>query len=153
MLAKEIMKPEVITVSPETPVREVARLMVEHDISGFPVVDGEGNLVGVVSEHDLMFKTVELNTPSMWELSIWSVFGSKEIYDYKDSFRKHRSKTAGELMNSPAVSVDENDDASKAGNLMFSRRVKRIFVTREGKLAGVISRSAFVRMLLEREQD
>ena len=76
MLAKEIMKPEVITVSPETPVREVARLMVEHDISGFPVVDGEGNLVGVVSEHDLMFKTVDLDTPSVWELSIWSVFGS-----------------------------------------------------------------------------
>ena len=153
MLAKDIMKPDVIALSPDTPVREIARLVIERDISGFPVVDGEGRLLGAVSEHDLMYKTVDLDVPSVWELCTWSVLGSKEIYEYKDSFRKHRSKTAAELMNSPAVSVDENDDASKAGNLMFSRRMKRIFVTREGKLTGVISRSAFVRMLIESELD
>ena len=148
MLAKEIMKSEVITLSPETTITEIAQIMVKNDISGLPVVDGEKRLLGVVSEMDLMYKDVKLDEPSVWELCLWSALGSKEIYEYKDSFRKFRARTAAEIMNSPAIAVDENDDVSKAGNLMFSRRIKRVFVTRNEKLVGVISRSAFVKMLL-----
>ena len=153
MLAKEVMKTGVIALSPETTIKEIARLMVKHDISGFPVVDGENRLLGAVSELDLMYKGVKLDEPSVWDLCVWSALGSKEIYSYKDSFRKFRSKTAGEIMNAPAVSVDENDDVSKVGNLMFSHRIKRVFVTRDGKLTGVISRSAFVKMLLDEEEE
>ena len=153
MLAKEIMKTEVITLSPEATITEIARLMVENEISGFPVVDGEKRLLGVVSEMDLMYKDVKLDEPSVWELCLWSALGSKEIYEYKDSFRKFRARTAAEIMTSPAIAVDENDDVSKVGNLMFTRHIKRVFVTRNEKLAGVISRSAFVKMLLERESE
>ena len=153
MLAKEIMKSEVITLSPKATITEIARLMVENEISGLPVVDGENRLLGVVSERDLMYKDVKLEEPSVWDLCIWSALGSQEIYDYKDSFRKYRAKTAAEIMTSPAVAVDENDDVSKAGNLMFSRHIKRIFVTRDEKLVGVISRSAFVKMLLDAENE
>ena len=153
MLAKEIMKSEVITLSPETTITEIARIMVENDISGLPVVDGENRLLGVVSEMDLMYKDVKLDEPSVWELCLWSALGSKEIYEYKDSFRKFRARTAAEIMTSPAIAVDENDDVSKVGNLMFTRHIKRVFVTRNEKLAGVISRSAFVKMLLERESE
>lgn len=153
MLAKEIMKSEVITLSPESTITEIARLMVENEISGLPVVDEENRLLGVVSERDLMYKDVKLEEPSVWDLCLWSALGSHEIYDYKDSFRKYRAKTAGEIMTSPAVAVDENDDVSKAGNLMFSRHIKRIFVTRNEKLIGVISRSAFVKMLLDAENE
>ncbi|MBR1759978.1 MAG: CBS domain-containing protein [Schwartzia sp.] len=149
MQAKDVMKAEVIALSPDTTVMEVARLMVEKEISGFPVVDGENHLLGAVSEHDLMYKGFKLEEPSVWQLCVWSALGSREIYDYKDSFRKLRSETAGEIMNAPAISVDESDDISKVGNLMFSHKIKRVFVTREGKLAGVISRSAFVKKLLE----
>ena len=151
MLAKEIMKSEVITLSPESTIIEIARLMVENDISGFPVVDGENRLLGVVSEKDIMYKEVKLDEPSVWDLCFWSALGSREIYNYKESFRKYRAKTAAEIMTSPAVAVDENDDVSKAGNLMISRHIKRVFVTREEKLVGVISRSAFVKMLLDAE--
>ncbi len=149
MLAKEIMKAEVIAASPDMKITEIARLMVENEISGLPVVDGENRLLGVVSERDLMYKVLKPAEPSVWELCLWSALGSREIYDYKDSFRKFRSGTAVEIMSAPAVAVDENDDVSKAGNLMFSRHIKRVFVTRDGKLAGVISRSAFVKLLLD----
>ena len=109
MLAKEIMKSEVITLSPEATITEIARLMVENDISGLPVVDGENHLLGVVSERDLMYKDVKLEEPSVWDLCLWSALGSQEIYEYKESFRKYRAKTAAEIMTSPAVAVDEND--------------------------------------------
>ena len=153
MLAKEIMKSEVITLSPETTITEIARIMVKNDISGLPVVDGEKRLLGVVSEMDLMYKDVKLDEPSVWELCLWSAFGSQEIYEYKDSFRKYRAKTAAEIMTSPAVAVDENEDLSKVGNLMFSRHIKRVFITRNEKLVGVISRSAFVKLLLDAKSE
>ena len=148
MLARELMKPEVVALSPETTIAEIARLMVENDVSGLPVVDGDNRLLGVVSEADIMIKEVKLEEPSVWELCLWSALGSHEIYEYKDSFRKYRARAAAEIMTSPAVAVDENDDVSKVGNLMFSRRIKRVFVTRNEKLVGVISRSAFVKMLV-----
>ena len=153
MLAKEIMNSKVIALSPEATITEIARIMVEHDISGLPVVDGEKRLLGVVSEKDLMYKDVKLDEPSVWGLCLWSALGSQEIYEYKDSFRKYRAKTAAEIMTSPAVAVDENEDLSKVGNLMFSRHIKRVFVTRNEKLVGVISRSAFVKLLLDAKNE
>ena len=78
MLAKEIMKSEVITLSPESTIIEIARLMVENDISGFPVVDGENRLLGVVSEKDIMYKEVKLDEPSVWDLCLLSARGSRE---------------------------------------------------------------------------
>ena len=152
MLAKEIMKSEVITLSPEATITEIARLMVENDISGLPVVDGENRLLGVVSERDLMYKDVKLEEPSVWDLCLWSALGSHEIYDYKDSFRKYRAKTAGEIMTSPALTVDEMDNVNEVGKLMFEKRIKRVFVTRRGSLSGVISRSAFIRLLFSDEK-
>lgn len=153
MLAKEIMKTEVITLSPEATISEIARLMVENDISGLPVVDGEKRVLGVVSEMDLMYKDVKLDEPSVWDLCLWSALGSQEIYEYKDSFRKFRAKTAAEIMTSPAITVDENEDVSKVGNLMFTRHIKRVFITQNEKLVGVISRSAFVKMLIDEKSE
>lgn len=153
MLAKDLMKSEVVTVTPETTITGIARLMVEHSISGLPVVDAENRLLGVVSEKDLIYKEIKLDEPSVWELCLWSALGSREIYEYKDSFRKYRSQTAAEIMTSPAITVDENDKASKAGNLMFSHHIKRVFVTRGEKLVGVISRADFVKLLLKEESE
>ena len=59
MLAKELMDPNVISIRKETPVQEIANLMLKHDISGFPVVDRLGNVLGVVSELDLMHKEIK----------------------------------------------------------------------------------------------
>ena len=56
MWAKDLMEPNVVTIRKETPVREVAKLMLKHKISGLPVVDRLGNVLGVVSELDLMHK-------------------------------------------------------------------------------------------------
>ena len=56
--------------------------------------------------------------------------------------------TAEDIMTSPAVTVDEEDSLEKVGNLMFNKQIKRVFVTKDKKLVGVISRSAFTKLLL-----
>ena len=145
--AKEIMKPTVVTVGTETSVRDVAKLMLELDISGLPVVDGEGHVLGVVTELDLMRKQIAPNEPSIWT-TVWGMDPDR-MNKYRDALRKYMGKTAGEVMTSPALTVDVADNLEKVGNLMFNKQIKRIFVTENGKLAGVISRSAFTKLMLD----
>ena len=151
MLAKDVMKTEVVTVRENTPVKEVAKLMLEHDISGLPVVDKQGNVLGVVSELDLMRKQIAPNEPRIWA-TLWGM-DENSVEKYVDALKKYMGKTAGEVMTSPALTVDVSDSLERAGNLMFDKQIKRVFVTDDGKLAGVISRSAFTKLLVEQDKE
>ena len=169
-IAKDIMKTEVVKVGPETPVKEVARLMLACDISGFPVVDDQGKVLGVVTELDLMRNQIAPNEPSIWstteldlmrnqiapnEPSIWStIWGmdAERMKKYQDARRKYMAKTAGEVMTSPALTVDVSESLERVANIMFNKQIKRLFVTDGDKLAGVISRSAFTKLMLEMEK-
>lgn len=146
-LAKEIMKTDVVKVLESDTVQAVAKLILEHDISGFPVVDNQGHVVGVVTELDLMRNQIAPNEPSIWS-TIWGMDADR-MEKYQDARRKYMAKTAGEVMTTPALTVDVADNLEKVANIMFNKKIKRIFVTEDGKLAGVISRSVFTRLLLE----
>ena len=151
MLAKDVMKTEVVTVRESTPVKEVAKLMLEHDISGLPVVDKQGKVLGVVSELDLMRKQIAPNEPRIWA-TLWGM-DENSVEKYVDALKKYMGKTAGEVMTSPALTVDVFDSLERAGNLMCDKQIKRVFVTDDGKLAGVISRSAFTKLLVEQDKE
>ena len=146
-LAKEIMQTDVVKVLESDTVQAVAKLILEHDISGFPVVDNQGHVVGVVTELDLMRNQIAPNEPSIWS-TIWGMDADR-MEKYQDARRKYMAKTAGEVMTTPALTVDVADNLEKVANIMFNKKIKRIFVTEDGKLAGVISRSVFTRLLLE----
>ena len=77
MLAKDVMKTELVTVGEDTPVKEIARKMLDHDISGLPVVNGQGEILGVISELDLMRKQIKPNEPSIWTM-IWGMDPERE---------------------------------------------------------------------------
>ena len=153
MLAKDIMETKVITLKKDTPVRDIAKLVVEQNISGFPVVDGENRVLGVVSEYDLMRKEIKPNEPNLWSICIWGLNDDKKMEKFLDATRKHMANTAEQIMTAPAVTVDEQEDMEKVGQRMFDKNVKRVFVTKDGKLVGVISRSAFVKHLLAKEME
>ncbi len=69
-----------------------------------------------------------------------------------EAAKKYMGRTAGEIMTSPALTVDEMDNVNEVGKLMFEKRIKRVFVTRRGSLSGVISRSAFIQLLFSDEK-
>ena len=151
MLAKDVMNPNVITVREDTPVKEIARIMLEKDISGLPVVDRNENVVGVVSELDLMRKQIAPDAPSIWT-TLWEK-NNDGMQKYVADLRKYKGKTAEEVMTAPALTVDIMDSLEKIGHLMFNKQIKRVFVTKDGRLAGVVSRSAFLKLLLEEDQN
>ena len=118
---KDVMTTDVVTVRPDTPCREIADMFREHRVSGFPVTAGDGTVIGVVSESDLLALAAGRH------------------------HRGHRADgqaTAGDLMTHPAVTVSPDDLVQKAARVMQSRRLQRLPVTgRDGRLEGIVSRS------------
>jgi CBS domain-containing protein len=141
MRAKDIMTAEPISVGPQATVAEIADLMLRRRISGVPVVDAAGNVLGVVSENDLMHRP-ETGGPrrrSRW-LAVFS--GGQDA-----EFVKTHGRFAHEVMSAPAIVVDEDASISEVARLLEERHIKRVPVLREGKLAGVVTRADLLRGL------
>jgi CBS domain-containing protein len=147
MKAGDVMVKDVISVGPETPVREVASLMLERRISGVPVIDGERRVLGVVSEGDLI-RRPEIGTyqsPTGW----LSVFLSQD--DSARDFVKTHGLLASEVMSRPAICVAPDATLAEVVRLMERHRVKRLPVIENGKLAGVVTRADLLRALVARQ--
>ena len=141
------MTKDVISVKPDASIRELAELLLAKRISGVPVVDDSGALRGIVSEGDLMRKEIAPEVPD--ELCILgAVIYYNGLQEYKDAFRKFSAMTAKEIMTEKVLTVKENDDVSKVAKIMLDKHIKRLPVMDGDKLAGIVSRSDIVKMLL-----
>ena len=135
------MTSEVITASVDTPLQEVARLLIDHRISGLPVVDAEGALVGVVSETDFLAKQAgpgsRRPSPLQWLLSGTSAAKHAEA-------RLHAT-TAGAAMTTPPVTIEPDRPVAEAAALMAQADVNRLPVMEDGRLVGILTRADIVR--------
>lgn len=148
-LAKDVMKTELISVLPETPVKEVARLMIDNKISALPVVNKFNEIVGVVSENDLISKIVKPQEPGLMTYLFHAALAtSDEVLNYRKAMTRWNAQTAEDAMTAPAICVSPDDTIETVGHVMLDDKVKRVFVAEDGHLLGVISRSVFVELLL-----
>lgn len=147
MQVKDVMSRAVLTVAPETPVHEVAAQLSEHHISGAPVVDTDGALLGMVTESDLAHRlAAKVAPPPSWLRALFSP-APKEALDYA----KTRGRTARDVMTTPVVTISEEASCEEAARLLEERGVRRLPVLRDGKLVGLVSRADLLRALLAPE--
>lgn len=146
MNAAEIMTRDVISVAPETPVREIAAMMLERRISGVPVVDAGGRVLGIVSEGDLI-RRPELETDRA-RTGWLGLFLSEE--DRARDFVKSHGRVAREVMTKPATCVGPETPLDEVVRLMERLRVKRLPVVKKGKLAGLVTRTDLLRAMMSR---
>jgi CBS domain-containing protein len=140
MNIREVMRSPVISVRPETPLKEVARLLIEHRISGLPVIDGEGHVVGVVSEEDFLARSAGLEPVRHRALS-WAWMGAPD----QRAIDKLHATTAGEAMSSPAITIAADRPVSEAAGRMSASDVNRLPVVEDGRLVGIVTRADIVR--------
>ncbi len=143
--AAEAMSREVIAVGPDTPLSQVARLMVQRRVSGVPVVDAEARPIGMLTEGDLL-RRVETGTegkPPGWLAALFAPGRLAQRY-----IETH-ARRVGEVMTADVVCVAEDAPLEDVVTLMQRRRVKRLPVVSNGRLAGIISRSDLVRVLAD----
>lgn len=137
MRAKDVMTRDLISVTPDATVLQAARLMLQHHISGLPVVDASGKLVGILSEGDFLRRR---ETATQRRRSRWLEFlmgPGKIASEYTQS---HGSKVA-EVMTSDVRTVGEDTDLEKIVELMEKHRIKRVPVIRDDKIVGIVTRS------------
>jgi len=134
-VVKDVMTSRVIWVEQDTPFAAIAAALRQYRVSAFPVLNDKGEVIGVVSESDLLAKQAlsggEAEMPGM----ITGILRHKQL-------EKARAVTAGDLMTSPAVTVSPDDTVEHAARLMYLRAVKRVpVVDEENHLAGIVSRA------------
>lgn len=136
MRVRDIMTTDPIAVHPETTLKETARIMVRHQVSGMPVIDHMGKLVGIVTEGD--FLSQEANRDRPYRLSLLdALFGEGEALP--------AAETVGEVMTEQVVTITPEASIGEAARVMTNRGVKRLpVVDLDGELVGIISRADVV---------
>jgi len=143
MFAFDVMTKDVVTVGPEAKVEDVAALLTERRISGVPVVNGSGAVVGIVSEGDLVHRVLgDHEARRSWWLTL--------LDDGRGSAREYRrahGRTAADVMSRTVISVSPYANAVDVARLLELHGIKRVPVIKDGKLVGIISRADVVEAL------
>ncbi len=149
MKARDIMSTKVVTVSPSTSVRVIAGLMVEKHVSGLPVLNDNGTLVGMVSEGHLL-RRPEIGTQK--HRRRWVSFFSG-VDSQAREFTKSHALRAGDVMTKQVIHVSEETPLGDVVGLMEKHNIKRLPVLSDGKLVGIVSRADLLRALAARQAD
>jgi CBS domain-containing protein len=145
MNAADVMTPDVITVQTDATLEHVVALMLDHHISGIPVMDGD-SLVGIVTEGDLL-RRVEIGTDAHRSRWLEALSGATPLA--ADYARTHGRK-ASEVMTHGAIAVEDDTPLAEIVRLLEARRIRRVPVLRDGKLVGIVSRANVLRALASR---
>jgi len=149
LLARNIMTTAVVKVTTETSIGELSKVLLENKVSGVPVVDEEGTLMGIVSEADIIKDNIQIQFPFYFDPLMVSSFAvdfekySKDIKDYLNTKVKtimnHRVKTAN-----PSTPVSEIAD------IMVSNKVNRVpIIDKDKKIVGIITRADIIKSMIE----
>lgn len=143
MKAREIMTQPVISVEAETPVHVAIRLMLQRKISGMPVTDASGNLIGMVTEGDFL-RRAEAGTEHQQSRWLSFLMGPGSV---AEQYTKAHGRKIGEVMTSDVKTVEEDTAIGDIVALMERNHIKRVPVLRGRKLVGIVTRANLLRAL------
>ncbi len=141
----EVMTRDPLTVKPETPLREAIKILAEKRISGLPVVDDAGKLIGVISETDLMWQQAGV-TPPAYFMIFDSVIYLKNPVEYDRELHKALGQTVGEVMNQKPITISPDKPLREAAKIMRDRKIHRLPVLDDSEqIVGILSLSDIIR--------
>ena len=146
MNAREVITSPVISATGDTPVRDIAQLLLQNHISAVPILDNSGAPIGMVSEGDLIGRDeTERNAQREWWLTLLAE-GESLGADFISSLRPGE-RVARDIMSRPVVTVGEDTDTAEIARLLTTYRIKRVPVVRDGRVVGIVSRENLLRWM------
>ncbi|MHB8643380.1 MAG: CBS domain-containing protein [Gaiellaceae bacterium] len=146
MIVAKIMSRDVTTVTPATSLKDVASLLVAKGISGAPVVDEDGTVLGVISETDILVKERMRESRGALLIDVLLEVGSDTS--------KHDARVAGDAMTRPAITIRPGRPVAEAAGLMLDRAVNRLPVVDDhGRLLGIVTRADLVRAFARSDEE
>lgn len=141
----QVMTTDVLTVRADDSVEEVVRRLAQRGISGAPVVDADGVLVGLLDDSDLLVADARLHAPTVVELFGAYLTMPGEQRRYEDELRHALARTVGDLMRTPGPSVTDQGRVEDVATLMVEEHVSRVpIVDAAGKVVGIVTRGDLV---------
>jgi CBS domain-containing protein len=145
--AKDVMTTDVITVRRETTVRELAALFAERRISSVPVVDDAGNLIGIVSESDLVEQDKNLHIPTVVSIFDWVIYLESDKR-FEKELQKMTAQTVGEIYTQEVVTVTPETPLSDVADIMSSQKVHVVPVVEGSRLVGILGRIDLIKTMI-----
>ena len=148
----ETMTPDPITVSPSTDLQDAIRLLADHRISGLPVIDEQKQLVGVISDTDLMWQESGVDAPP-YIMLLDSIIYLQNPARHEKEIHKALGQTVGEVMNDIPISILPNQTLREAAHLMNEKKIRRLPVISvdNRQLIGVITQGDIIRAMARGE--
>jgi CBS domain-containing protein len=144
LLVRDVMTTHIFTIGPETPLGEVARVMLERDVRGLPVVDESGSLLGMISHRELLHFLI----PNYLQRTKSGEFRAPTRSQLQRGSADPREIPAKEAMARTVLCLSEEQTLADVANLMNSKDVDRFPVVREGKVVGFLTRADLIRRLI-----
>ena len=143
-LVKDIMVKKVITIQKDASVEELSELLVKNRISGVPVIDGDGKLVGIATEGDLIIKDSDLHFPRYFKL-LDSIIYLESLNKFKKSLKKFLGTKVEDVMTAEIKTVKEETPVGEAANIMIKYNINRVPVLdSKDELVGIVTRADIV---------
>jgi CBS domain-containing protein len=149
LVVRDVMSRSVVTVQRSTPLKDVAQALIDNNISGLPVIDADGAVLGVVSEADLLVK--EGGPDAIRHRRLARFRG--ESTGSRAQAVKLGAITAADAMTAPAITITSGRPLHEAAAIMTARRVNRLPVVDDGQLVGIISRADLVRAYVRSDDE
>jgi CBS domain-containing protein len=140
------MQAEVVTIGPDATVRELADLLATRKISGVPVVDGEGTVVGVVTEGDIVLQDAGLHFPHYIQFLDSTIY-LESVSKFEERFRRTFGTKVADIMSAEVVTVAPDASVYDVATMMADRDVNRVPVLELGRLVGIITRADVVKAI------
>jgi len=146
MKAKDVMTHCVVSIGPEAPILDAIARMISHQVSGMPVIDTDGKLVGMVTEGDFLRRT-ETGTEAPQRRWLELLLGPASR---AEEYVRSHGRTVREVMSRKIVAASKETPLTELVELMEEHGIKRIPVTEEGRIVGIVSRADLMSALAER---
>ena len=148
LTAKDIMTKDVLTVTPETSLEEFAGLLMNNQISGAPVVDAGGALVGIMTENDLINQNKRLHIPTVVSFLDAAIYleSSKR---FADEVKRVTATRVGDLCTRKVVSISEDMTLTDIATLMAEKKVHLLPVVKAGKVVGIVGKRDVVKAVAQ----
>jgi CBS domain-containing protein len=148
LLAKDIMVKKVITIKKEASIEKLSELLLKNKISGVPVVDDDGKMVGIATEGDLIIRDSDLHFPRYFKL-LDSIIYLESLNKFKSNLKKYLGTKVEDVMTAKVRTVREDTPVSEVANIMIRNNVNRVPVlNRKGGLVGIITRADIVKSMV-----
>jgi CBS domain-containing protein len=144
MRARDIMTTDPITVPPDTPLEAVAAIMAERHISGLPVVEPDGRLVGLVTDGDLMRRlSAQEEKPASFFAALLGATADQAM-----AYARAHGRRVRDVMSTNLATVAEDATVEEVAHILETKRIRRVPVLRDGRLVGVVSRADLLRAVM-----